>query len=70
MDLHDVTFPSERLGLSLVLATDHRTKRKMIIVDDVRDHSPASGVLRWAGRKGFKVTSTWFKIERYGHGCQ
>ena len=23
-----------------------------------------------AGRKGFKVTSTWFKIERYGHGVR
>ena len=24
----------------------------------------------WAGRKGFKVTSTWVKIKRYGHGVQ
>ena len=24
----------------------------------------------WAGREGFKVTSTWVRIKRYGHGVQ
>ena len=44
--LIDVTFDGDVLGLSLVLATEHRTKRKMIIVDDVRTGSPADGLLK------------------------
>lgn len=43
--LIDVTFDDERLGVNLVLATDHRTKRKVIIVDGIRGTSPAHGVL-------------------------
>ena len=40
VDLYDVTFGGATLGLSLVLATDHRTKRKMIIVDTIRERRP------------------------------
>ena len=46
VDLYDVTFGGATLGLSLVLATDHRTKRKMIIVDTIREASPASNILQ------------------------
>ena len=43
--LIDVTFHEEILGLCLVLATEHRTKRKMIIVEEVKSCSPAEGLL-------------------------
>ena len=46
VDLYDVTFGGATLGLSFVLATDHRTKRKMIIVDTIREASPASNILQ------------------------
>ncbi len=43
--LVDVTFHDSTLGLSLVLATEHCTKRKMIIVAEIRAGSPADGLL-------------------------
>ncbi|KAJ1451987.1 hypothetical protein M885DRAFT_528203 [Pelagophyceae sp. CCMP2097] len=45
-ELLDVTFHEPRLGIALCLATDHRTQRKMIIVERVDSDSPACGVLR------------------------
>ena len=43
--LVDVTFTKDKLDLALVLATDHRTKRKMIIVDVVKEGSMGYGLL-------------------------
>ena len=43
--LIDVTFTENVLGISLVLATEHKTKRKMIIVENIRADSPAAGIL-------------------------
>jgi len=43
--LVDVTFTKDKLDIALVLATDHRTKRKMIIVEGVKEESMGYGLL-------------------------